>query len=534
MMPRGLPWALAAASGAALYAAHAPLGWWPATFAHAPLLVAALWTASNVHGTLRLRRAALLGVVAGTAAFAPMLTWIIPPAGPLAYTLLIGVQAAWYGLLAAIISPWRTHRLLPLVAAVALTGIDAWRSLMPLNGFEWGAIAYAHVDGSWLLPVARVLGGRGITFFTVMISVAALLVVRAVIEVVRARDWQAGERLVTKERLGIAQLAVALLLSALVVTAPPPVVGSIDVIVAQGHDVEFWDEPVADLPRHVAEQSRDQTLAAIAEGGPPDLVVWPENAIDRDPTSARGEPLAEIIDEVARAAGELITGVTLDGPDPARNRYVAASRYVDGFGEVERYTKRRLVPFGEYVPAREYLDWISRLDQVPRDAIPADRPHLMTTSAGVPIAIAICFESLFTGVVRTNVLAGDEPAQLVLTITNDASFRRSAEPVQHLAQSQLRAVETGRWVVHGALSGSSAFVDLEGNVHDATELFTADAIRRDVPLVSGLTPYLRTGDLLGHASRLAVVVLAIAVLWTTVRSRTKTGADDEPVASPPI
>lgn len=507
MNRRLAPWLLAAAAGLAIFAAHPPLGWWPTSFLAAPMLVSALWMAAPSR-SLTVRRAGAIGVVAGVSAFAPMLVWIAAPAGLVAYVLLVGVQSAWYGVMAALIAPWRRHRLLPIIAAVMWTAVETWRSAWPLNGFGWGAIHYAHVDGSWLLPVARVAGGRGITWLVVLTSTAALVVIVAVTRVVSKRDWSSGEQLVHAQRASIAQLAIGLLIGALAVAEPPPVTGSIDVLVAQGHDVEFWDEPVADLAGHVARQLRDVTMAAIAADGPPDLIVWPENAIDRDPTSARGEPLAAIIDEVASGGGELITGVTLDGPDPVRNRYVAASRHVGGFGEVERYTKRRLVPFGEYVPLRRFLDWFPPLEQVPRDAIAGSSPHRMTTSGGVPVAVIICFETLFTDLVRTNVRAGDHAAQLILSITNDAAFRRTAEPDQHLAQSQMRAVETGRWVVHGALSGSSAFVDPEGRVHQATELFTVDTIRRQVPLVSGQTPYLRAGDVVGLSSR----VLAIAIV----------------------
>jgi apolipoprotein N-acyltransferase len=137
---------------------------------------------------------------------------------------------------------------------------------------------------------------------------------------------------------------------------------------------------------------------------------------------------------------------------------------------------------------------------------------------GVRAAVVICFETVFTQVVRSNVLADDVPAQVLLTLTNDASFGDSGEPAQHLAQSQLRAVETGRWVVHAALSGSSAFVTPDGELQQATELFTVDTIRTEVPLVSGSTPYLRRGRV-GWATRLLVLALAAVAVrsWRSGR-----------------
>jgi len=108
-------------------------------------------------------------------------------------------------------------------------------------------------------------------------------------------------------------------------------------------------------------------------------------------------------------------------------------------------------------------------------------------------------------------------------LTNDASFGDSAEPAQHLAQTQLRAVETGRWFVHAALSGSSAFVAPDGSVEQPTALFTVDSIRTEVPLVSGLTPYLAVGDVVGWATRIAVLLAAALVVHLTLRGRRADG-----------
>jgi apolipoprotein N-acyltransferase len=229
-------------------------------------------------------------------------------------------------------------------------------------------------------------------------------------------------------------------------------------------------------------------------------VVWPESAIDRDPSRPAWSDLGELATDAARAAGTLVAGVSLDGPDePMTQRIVGAwlvrSGGTDNVDDL--YIKRRPVPFGEYVPGRRWLAWIPALDQVPRDAIAGPGPQTFEVAPGVGAAVIICFETLFSDLVRSNVMAGGRDAGLILAITNDASFQRSAEPDQHLAQSRMRAIETGRWVVHAALSGSSAFVDPSGGVHDATQLFEQAAIRREVPLAVGRTPFLMLGDLVG-------------------------------------
>jgi apolipoprotein N-acyltransferase len=509
--------ALAAASGLALGASHPPLRWWWASFLVVPLLVAALWLDAARCAGGRGVRGFRLGFLAGLAVFLPMLSWLILPAGYLGWVLLATVQAAWIGVVGVLLVPFLERRSLPLVAAIAWTGVEAWRAIVPLNGFEWGAIHYAHVDGTWLLPVARLVGGRGITLLVVLVGVAALVLARETVRGLRARQGGPVEEAVAGTRGPALVLVGALLVSVMATIEPPGEVDELDVLVVQGNDIRHWEEQVADPSFRISTQMRDLTVDAVGEGPPPDLTVWPEASIDTDPFSDRGARFLPLLEDAAATSRLLLAGMNLDGPEPRQNFHRTQLLVDTDAQAVGRYDKRRLVPFGEYIPMRQLIGGFPPLRQVPRDILPAPAPHLVDVH-GVPVAVLICFETLFTDVTRTNVLASDEPAGLIVAATSDASFGDSAEPAQHLAQSQLRAVETGRWVVHGALSGSSAFVDPDGGVHQATELFTQATIRQPVPVVEGLTPYLVVGDVLGWATRaLAVAGLVLALL--TARRR---------------
>ncbi|MFP4311203.1 MAG: apolipoprotein N-acyltransferase [Nitriliruptoraceae bacterium] len=514
---------LAAAAGLALLASHPPVGAWPLTFVAPGLLLAALWVDdADARLTGRRPRAGRLGVLAGLSLFGPLISWLVLPAGVVGWGLLVAVQAAWLGVLALLLRPALAWRSLPLVMAAAWTGIDAWRAIWPMNGFGWGAIAYAHVDGSWLLPTARILGGRGITFLVVLIGAAAAVAIRMSLRAVRQRAEEDLEHALDRHtRIPLAFLVGGLLASVLLTVEPPAADGSLDVLAVQGNGVRHWElaEPEPDAPLRITTALRDATIAAIDADGPPDLAVWPESSVDRDPWTDRGAPLAELAGEAAAASGRLLTGASLDGPDPATQRLITALLLEDGFTEVDRYVKRRLVPFGEFIPLRPLLSWFPPLEQIPRDAQPGGEPRNLEVAPGVRAAVVICFETLFAEVVRGNVLADEAPAHVLLTLTNDASFGDSAEPAQHLAQSQLRAVETGRWVVHAALSGSSAFVSPDGDVQQRTELFTVDTIRAEVPLVAGLTPFLRVGDVVGWLGRVAVLALLAVVVRTSTGER---------------
>ncbi len=519
---------LAACAGVALLAAHPPLGWWPTSFLAPPLLLAALWSddlAARASG--RGVRAFRLGGLFGLAAFGPMLSWLIMPAGYVGWGLLVAVQVVWFGLLAVLMRPLMHHPLAPLALAALWTGIDAWRAIVPLNGFEWGAIAYAHVDGSWMLPLARIVGGRGITFLVVLIGAAAAVVARATWRSVRERGDESVEVALRSTNGLIALLVGGLLVSVLATVEPPPETGSLDVLAVQGNDVRHWERtaPDPDPPLRIATALRDETLAAVARDGAPELTIWPESSLDRDPFTARGTELGALADDAAASVGSLLTGATLDGPDPATERYVSAVLLQDGLTPTDRYDKRRLVPFGEYIPARPLLDWFPPLEQIPRDTLPGEGPQTIELPGGVRAAVIICFETKFMDIVRSNIRAGEAPAQILLTLTNDASFGESAEPAQHLAQTRLRAVETGRWAVHAALAGGSAFVDPGGEVAQVTDLFTVDSLRAEVPLVEGLTPYLMIGDVVGWVTR-AIVIAAAGLAVVAIRRRSSTSESE--------
>lgn len=495
---------MAGLSGVALLFAQAPYGVWPLTFLGPALLAAAVWRApaQSIWG-----KPWVLGALAGLTFFGPLLSWLILPAGLIGFVLLVATQTVYFAALAAVIKRLQNLRYAALAVGAVWTAVDVVRGTFPLGGFKWGAIAYAHVDGSWLLPVARLLGGHGVTWLVVTISIAALGVVTETVTMARNRKNQNADQSLSLRHIPTATLIVSLFASVLLTIEPPPTRGTLDVLAVQGNDVKHWleNDRREDAPLRIVNAHAALTIGSVEQQGPPDVTFWPESAIDRDPFSARGENLLPAIVDATAQAGTLVAGITRDGPDPARQRTVGAAVF-DGSGDlVDEYVKRRLVPFGEYIPARRYLDWFGPLDQIPRDALPGDGPQQVRLEDGTRIAVVICFETMFSPVVRSNIRVDDD-AHLIAVLTNNASFGVSGAPYQHIAQSRLLAVETGRWVVHAAISGASAIIDPWGRIHEQTDLFTLDTLRQDVPLADGVTPFLLTGDLAG-AGALGITIL---------------------------
>jgi apolipoprotein N-acyltransferase len=121
----------------------------------------------------------------------------------------------------------------------------------------------------------------------------------------------------------------------------------------------------------------------------------------------------------------------------------------------------------------------------------------------------ICFESAFAPIVSDYVRDG---AELLLVSTNNRSYRRSGLSAQHVALSQMRAAETGRPVLHAAISGISAVVDPDGDVHDESELFVNRVTDGTVETTTGDTVYVALGDWVLLVSGLALIVVAIAAV----------------------
>ena len=185
---------------------------------------------------------------------------------------------------------------------------------------------------------------------------------------------------------------------------------------------------------------------------PVDLVVWPEDVIDTDGAFV-DDPWAEVVGELARELDAPIIVGTVEGagPDAFRNSAVL----VDASGEViDRYDKVHRVPFGEFVPFRSLLEKVAG-DALPdRDALIGELPaHLDVPDPVGRVSTPISWEIFFPDRTREGV---EDGARLVLNPTNGASFTGTIVQTQQVASSQMRAIESGRWVGQVAPTGFTA------------------------------------------------------------------------------
>ena len=424
----------------------------------------------------RPRRGALIGLVFGLVSFGLLLYWLLR-FGELAWGALVILSGAWialFGSLAPVV--WRReHPVRSVVGLAALWTVIEWfRASYPFGGFSWGQLGTTQVDAS-TVKLASVTGVWGLSFLVMAVAGCLFLVVDR-----WGREWRA---------MGTPLVAVAALLAAptlIVLPAPNGPVLDVATIQVNVGDVGTLTGEAEDIA--VARLNLG-FHARLADARTPDLVVWGEGALDPG-ASSDPSTIAAVRETIARVEVPTLIGAVLDDRDGTEH---TSTLGLDGDGEiVDRYDKVHLVPFGEYVPWRSVLEGrIGAIDQIPVDRAPGADLRPLVIPGLPPIGTPICFENSFPGVERDLVREGAE--LLVLTI-NNASYGRTAASEQHLLMSRLRAVEDGRWVVHAAISGISAFVDPTGRVVERRELFVPGVMRHPVRASDAWTWYVRLGD----------------------------------------
>jgi len=495
--------ALAVVSGVLLALAFPPVG----ASLLAPPAVALFVLAT--YGTTAWR-GALIGAIQGAVSFAILLRWM-SVVGSDAWLLLVGLCAFWIAIVGAGQALVTRLRWWPLWVACVWVLQEALRDRIPLGGFPWGRLAFAQT-ATTLTPWAAVAGAPAVTFATALAG--AVLAFIALVVAARRTSWRAWAA------AGAGGLVIIALAGLLV---PRPIQGQGEggpatavAAVVQG-GVPSTGLTVADERREVFERHLAQTLRLaqdVASGTvpQPDVVIWPENAVDIDPYVDR--TVADEISAAARAvAAPILVGAIIDAPgDPSRIANVGIV-WDPQSGPGELYLKRHPVPFGEYIPFRSLVaPLVGRLDRVPRDMAPGQEAGVLQAGS-VRLGDVICFEVAYDEVVHDAVTAG---GRVLVVQTNNATFAGLGQPEQQIAMSRLRAVEHGRAVLVAATSGISAVIAPDGAVVSEIDEANVGYLIDTVPLRDTLT----LADRLGQIPEWLLAALGLgAMAWAAVRRR---------------
>ncbi len=479
-------------------------------------LVPLLWVLNGVRPGEAFRR----GVIFGIAHFLSLLYWLVPTMviyGHLpaylsvailflfaAILSLVFVAPLTYGFALAARSPARALLLFPVLWVAA----DFLRSFL-FTGFPWELAGYSQYRQLHLIQILDIFGVYGLSGLIAFTNSALLLGCLAV----TGKPW-CGKPV--RGRFAFAGLATAVALIGLTWGYGEMRIAQIDrlaadaprarVAVIQGNieQSQKW-EPA--FQKAAIEKYLRLSLSTRPDR--PDLIVWPESAAPFY-FLAEVPPTRFVMRGIAEAATHFLIGAPAFEVRGQKVDYYNSAYLVDPRTEVlGRYDKAHLVPYGEYTPFKEYLPFLGKIVEHVGD-FRAGEPGKTLEWLGRKLGIQICYEIIFPELAREQVRNG---ACLLITITNDAWYGKTAGPYQHFSLAVLRAVENRRVLARSANTGISGFIDPVGRLLDLTPLMEEAAVVREVPLLDTRTVYTRFGDVFAGA---CLVVSAAAVIWAKI------------------
>lgn len=477
------------------FASLPPVGWsWTAWFALVPLCLLILKP--------EFKPRAYWGIYGGGLLFSLAISQWMRLGDPLMYFAWLATALYIPSFFVAFVAASRVavqRGRLPLVAVVPLAwaGVEYLRGTL-FTGMPWFFLSHSQYHWIELIQISDLVGAYGVSALLAMVSAALALLI--------AKRASTHKESKTVNQTAFSQAAITLLIFSCVLgygywrRNHEPFTAGPRVALIQGNFVSSLQ------PTHRAEEILDthEQLTAVSVMHRPDLVVWPESMFPyplfvSDPM-ATDEELEQMAPQVPvevwrdarvpnrlrelseRAKAGLLVGLTAHEVSEAGVRHFNSAQFVKpGQGVAQRYDKMHLVPFGEYLPLRDAIPFLSSITPIAADrGLTAGAAPKCIQYGDWSFAPLICFEDtvphLVTRIVRD--LDGREharPVDCLVNLSNDGWFHGSAEHDLHLMISAFRAVETRTPVVRAANVGISAFIDGDGVIREPEVYFDADA-----------------------------------------------------------
>ena len=456
-------------AGLLIAASVPPWGFWPCSF-----LGIAILDISLVNKNARRRFS--LGFLVGLAWLLPSTFWMIDltPPGWIAAGL---IHSSFLAIGMALVPP-KKGRQLALVGIMTLVELARWR--FPFGGVPLASSPIGQASGP-IAPLSKVAGP--LLIVAVVTSVGCFM-----------------STIIRTPRKTVKVIAKAMILTV--------GLGAITAFAPNGHEVESIDiaavqgggpQRTRATPTGAAIVFANQVSATENVKTPVDLIVWPENVVNPDPDlpEAAKNPSRLYSDDARlnlKSISKSLDSVIAAGwfhQDP--NDSTSNLNYVEVLepeGQIAgRFDKVRTVPFGEFVPLRGLVERFAENSLPARDVRPGTEPAVIETSLG-KIGVVISWEVFFEERARE---AAKHDAGIIINPTNGASYWLTQVQSQQVASSQLRAIETGRWLIQSAPTGFSAIIDHSGKVLQRTGISEQAVLQANVGIRTGDTWYTKIG-----------------------------------------
>jgi apolipoprotein N-acyltransferase len=451
-------------------------------------------------------RAFTLGLISGVVYFAGTIYWTgevlrqfggVPvPLAALAMLLLASYLALYPAFAALIMARLieRAGRRALFLAPAVWVATEYLRGYL-LGGFPWVPLGNSQVT---VLPVAQLASVFGVYGLSALVAFVSASLAYAALSAGRARLVGFGAAVLA---VGVVAAWGLVRISdgSLTREGTPIRIGLLQGNIAQE---DKWNPREA---RRIFTTYIAMTRDVVRRGA--EFVIWPESstpfmfeedqvggAAVRDLARELGVPILFGSDQVDRSHNPV-------------QLYNAAFLVTPGGETGAVYRKMHLVPFGEYIPFKNLLYFVSPLVERLADFAPGTSMTMLPVGAH-QVNTAICYEVVYPSLIRGAVLAG---SQLLTTITNDGWYGYSSAPYQHFELASMRALEQGRYLARAANTGISGIVDPYGRVVQRSAIFEQVGLVGEARLLTGRTIYARIGDLVAYVSMALTVVALIMV-----------------------
>ena len=416
-------------------------------------------------------------------------------------TILMGLMYGIFGRLFSYLNTKSENNFYVLLSAVAI--FDLFRAYFPFGGFPWGfpstVLLTGPINSPLFFEVPLYFKNFGPTGASLLLQSFTLIIALGVFLKSKQKNY-------LKNYIIFSLIIFIIIISNFVISDSQYTqieASELNIAIVQGNSPCPGAKNRCNNERQKIYDSHLTQTQSL--DGNFDLVVWPESS-----TGFNNDPgiHSKVQNEISAEALRLDSYFLIGGDRPIQKKYFENyGIFINKDGEITgQYLKQHPVPFGEYIPFRKYLEWIPPLALVPRDMIRGDSQKIFMVN-DVKISSVISFEGSFQRYIRNSVQDG---AELVVILTNQASYGESGMSDQFILMSRANAISNGRPIVHAAITGKSAFIDHKGTVISKTELFETGILAEKIEVIQTETPYSKYGNYLNY---IFIVFGGISLLW---------------------
>ena len=439
-------------------------------------------------------QAFFLAYITGVIFWSGIIYWLIHVTFP-GMILLILYLALYFGLFGLVISrylildTWYLVLFIPSLWVI----LEYIRNYL-FSGFGWALLGYSQYLNLPIIQIADITGAWGVSFLVMMSNVMIYSVIGCRLSVIGGKQ---------KYLLPVLCILVTLTYGYYKIYRTPNTEHRIPIKISviQGNIPQElkWNPGSEDFI-----VKKYLTLTTEVKEDKPDLIVWPEAAM---PVVLQGD--CQLYERIQKFIEKIQIPILLGAVTLKEDRYYNSALLISGDGKLlSKYDKLHLVPFGEYVPLKNIFRFLETVVPIGDFSQGKDYTIFKVPSTGYRVqsretqnnfAVLICFEDLFPQLSREFIKRG---ADFLINITNDAWFKKTTSPYQHLQASVFRAVENRVYLIRSANTGISGFIaptdKILSLVHDkaSREIFISGYSTKEIFIAKkNLSFYTRYGDI---------------------------------------